>query len=133
MALVSVNAFAAKIDVMSIPEQTNLSYASEITVSFNANLENGNAWVEASTPSTEESNGYFDRAKVEGLSVQGNSIVLDVDGQQIECATVKKTFFGPRIKATGNCKFSIKKNVKNVDDGYNGYRLTTYDVSLVTL
>jgi hypothetical protein len=131
----SMNAFAAKINVMSIDESFKVMNASEFSLSFNANLENGNAWVEAITPSAEDYNGVFERSRVDGLSLQGDSIVLDTEGQQVVCATVSKTrIFGTtKISATGNCKLSVKRNKKIVDDGYNGVTEITYDITLETL
>lgn len=134
MALISVNAFAANIEVMSINDTWSISSARDLTIVFNAARDNGNAWVEASTPDSESSNGIFQRATVEGLSLVGDAIVLDVDGQQVECAKLtNRRFFGARIKNTGNCKFAVKKNVQRIDDGFDGYTKTTWDISLNTL
>lgn len=132
LALVSFNAIAATVDVMSIDDSWEIS-SNSLTIVFNASTDNGNAWVEASTPSSEDSNGVFERARVEGLSLQGDSIVLDVEGQQVQCATLThRRFFGTRIRNTGNCKFVVKRNSRRIDDGFEGYTKTTWDISLVT-
>lgn len=134
--LFSLNVFAAKIEVMSInePSMTTVNVR-DFSLYFNASLTNGNAWIEATTPSTEEFNGVFERAKVQGLYVQESSIVWDVDGQQVVCATLSRgrIFGGTRVRSTGNCKLSVKKVKQTVDDGYEGYSQSSFVVSLETL
>ncbi len=110
-----------------------------VTVEYAANKQLGRAWVEivVDNAAPDSSLGYDEyRTKVEGLRFDAatNSIVLERDGQLIECAKWKRGgFFGiSGFKPTG-CKFSHRLIKKTVDDGFNTYKIKAAVVTLTIL
>lgn len=110
-----------------------------VTTQFAVNKQLGRAWVEINVDNSDadSSLGNDDyRTKVEGLrlDVASNTIVLERDGQLIECAKWKRGgFFGiSEYKPTG-CKFSHRLIKKTVDDGFETYTVRAVVVTLMTL
>jgi hypothetical protein len=127
LAFLTLNSFAGTVEVVEIPETSTIFRASDLDFSYGKNVGLGRAWVEVTAIQTpDDMNTFFYRANVAGLSLVGNEIVLNAEGQNVVCATV-----GRRVRATGNCQFSVKKEKRMIDDGYNGYSETVYVVSLI--
>lgn len=110
-----------------------------VTVEFAANKQLGRAWVEINVDNSDadSSLGNDDyRTKVEGLSYDAatKSIMLERDGQLIECAKWKNGgFFGlDGFKPTG-CKFSHRLIKKTIDDGFDNYTVRAVVVTITTL
>lgn len=134
LALISLNAFAAKVDVMEISDDQWITSVSDVSTSYGFNLELGRAWVEVTAGASQENLGSFYREKVSGLSLIGNSIVLDIEGQQVECATIRKAgIFGKTARSTGNCRFVVTRKKTILDDGYEQFKKISYVVSIETL
>ena len=117
LALTTLNAVAA-----SIPVFEGSRY-SVLEGSFGINEEMGRAWVEvaeSSGMSSDDSGPAYSRVKLDGLSIVAGSVVLAVDGQQVECAKIKPVgIFRYRVaRATGNCKFTTKLETRVTDDGF---------------
>lgn len=91
------------------------------------NIEMNRAWVEITTYAHEEDIGYTERVKVPGLTYdpQARAIVMEHEGQLVECAKVKKTrlFKNIRVVETGACEFSRREIIKKVDDGFEVKRI----------
>lgn len=133
LALATLNAFAASVPVY---ETTDYS-TGQVDGSFGINEEMGRAWVELAiytSYSSDDSGPNYERVKVEGLSLVGGSVVLNVDGQQVECAKVKPVgIFRYRVaRATGNCKFKTKIEKQTYDDGFETHQVRVLKVSLET-
>jgi hypothetical protein len=123
LALSTLNSFAASIPVF---ETTNHSI---LDGAFGINEEMGRAWVEVSESSTfssDDSGPAYSRVKVPGLSIVAGSVVLDVEGQQFECAKIRPVgIFRYRVaKATGNCHFKTKVETRISDDGFETRKQT---------
>lgn len=133
LALAALNSFAASIPVY---ETTNYS-TGQVDGSFGINEEMGRAWVELAITtgySGDDSGPSYERVKVPGLSLVGGSVVLDVEGQQVECAKVRPVgIFRYRMaKPTGNCKFKTQVVKETVDDGFETRTVRVLKVSLET-
>lgn len=131
LAAVSLNSFAASIPVYEVSNYDRLDG------SFGINEEMNRAWIEVaifSNLSSDDSGPSYDRVKVTGLSLVGGSVVLDVEGQQVECAKVRTVgIFRTRVaKATGNCKFTTKVESRISDDGFETRRIRVTVLSLTT-
>lgn len=134
LMIASVNAMSASI---KLHETTNFSSGNAYG-EFGINEEMNRAWVELSivTSNDPDFGATYDevRMKVEGLSLVGGSVVLDVDGQQVECAKIKTVgiFKKRKAKATGNCVFKTKVEKRVHDNGYETYKVPILIVSLET-
>ncbi len=132
LTLGTLTGFAATIQVLET--HANQNYVGS---TFAVNEQLGRAWVEVALQDnfgTEPTTGY-ERAKVEGLSLVGDTVVLNVEGQQVECAkvrTVGRIFSRREVKATGNCTFKTAKGSKTCDDGFEVTVVKTLIVNLVT-
>lgn len=131
LAVVSLNTLAASIPVY----ETNLG--NSVTGSFGINEEMGRAWVEvavSSNSASDDSGASYDRVKVPGLSLVGGVVVLDVEGQQVECAKVRAVgIFRTRVaRPTGKCKFTTKVETRIFDDGFETRRNKVVIMSLTT-
>lgn len=135
LALVSFSAFSASVQVAEF-NASDVSSASGVQASFGINETLGRAWAEVTlaSPMGSDSNDTYLRAQVPGLSVVGGSVVLNVDGQQVECAQIRSVgiFHYRQAKATGNCKFSVALKKTQVDDGYDVRTVRKYVLSLET-
>ncbi len=133
LAFFALNSFAASTPVY---EETNYS-SGQVDGSFGINEELGRAWVELAIWSgfqSDDSGPDYKRVKVEGLSLVGGSVVLNVEGQQIECAKVRPVgIFHYRVaKSTGKCKFKSQTIKKTVDDGFETRTVRVLKVTLET-
>lgn len=121
LALFSLSAMAGEIKLYDRPtwEITNVG---SVKKTFEFNKELGRAWINLTfVPDYSEDSVDTDvRVKVAGLSYNDatKEIILDAEGAQVVCATVKKNFLGTQVKATGNCKFVEKYYKTQVDDGF---------------
>ncbi len=134
LVLASFNLFAAELEVFEI-NANRTSGKHSISSTYGHNEELGRAWVEievASGFTDSDSDSY--RTKVSGLSLQGDSIVLDVEGKQVECAhLVKRGIFGYKFpKATGLCQFVVKSKTVTEDNGFEVVMKKFYVVVLKT-
>ncbi len=123
LALTTLNAIAA-----SIPVFETTSYSS-LSGTFGINEEMGRAWVEVAESSasmSDDSGASYTRVKVPGLSVVAGVVVLEVEGQQVECAKIRPVgIFRYRMaKPTGNCKFTTKVESRIFDDGFETRKQT---------
>ena len=138
-ALVSI-ANAAEVKVFDAP----VSFGQNtVSASFAVNKDLGRAWVNVITgssttmtdPDRDDSSSY--RMKVKGLSYDkaASAIVLDVDGQIVECAAVsswgRSIFRRDVIKSTG-CKLVTKIVRVNYDNGYEIEKRRHAQVFIVT-
>ena len=131
LALATLNSFAA-----SIPVYEASAY-DRVDGDFGINEEMGRAWVELAIytgSGNDDSGPSYERVKVEGLSLVAGSVVLAVDGQQVECAKVRPVgIFRYRVaKPTGNCKFTSKTEVRIIDDGFETHKRKVQVISLTT-
>jgi hypothetical protein len=136
LTLISLNAFSASVEVMEVKDSPVIMGVHDVDVDFGINVELGRAWVEVQAHRTsEDSMGDFYRARVEGLSLQNGLIVLDIEGQQVECGFVKRVgiFKTPVARMNGNCRFDVEKKKTVIDDGFNNRTQVSYVVTLETL
>ena len=131
LAIVSLNSFAASIPVYET------SAGNTVAGSYGINEEMGRAWVEvavSSNSASDDSGPAYDRVKVPGLSLVGGAVVLEVEGQQVECAKVRPVgIFRTRVeKPTGNCKFTTKVETRISDNGFETRRNKVIVLSLTT-
>lgn len=131
LTVLALNATAA-----SIPVYETSTYE-RVELSYGINEEMGRAWLELavySSTTTDDSGPSYERVKVEGMSLVGGSVVLNVDGQQVECAKVKPVgIFRYRVaKPTGNCKLTSKVETRIQDDGFETRRTKVQIISLTT-
>lgn len=121
VALFSLSAMAGEIKLYDRPTW-EMGRVGDVRKTFEINPELGRAWVKLTfVPDyTQDSPEEELRVKAEGLSYNADTreVVLDAEGAQIVCATVKKNFFGVHVKETGACKFSEKFYKVKVDDGF---------------
>ena len=130
----TLQAFAGEIAIFDASTSSIGSISSIVSEEFAINSELGRAWVVLHF-SPDYSDGpviYDERVKVPGLRLADDkkSIGLDVDGQQVVCANVKKNILGTFVKPTKNCKF--KTSFYNVQRD-NGYEVETIERLKVTL
>ncbi len=134
LALVSFNAFAAKVPVTEV-NGFAVNSASSITADFGINESLGRAWAEVTLASTfSDSSDTYLRAQVPGLSIVGDQVVLNVDGQNVVCANIRPVgIFRYRVaKKTRECAFVVDKKTTQVDDGYTVRTVKSYVLSLET-
>lgn len=135
LILMTANAFASEIPVMKIPE-ARTSGVHSLIMSYGTNTNLGRAWAEVTIVSPFGSDSMDEelRALVPGLSLVGGSIVLDVEGQQVECAKlVTRGIFGYLYpKATGKCIFQVRKSVEQQDNGFEIRKVKMLEIVLVT-
>jgi hypothetical protein len=121
LMILSLNAVAGEIVIFN-EAVSSMGRVSLINNDFGVNMELGRAWVVLKfTP--EDSDGpmiYDERVKVPGLSysAEKKAVVLDVGGDQLVCATVKKNFLGTFVRPTKACTFSTKYYTVKRDNGY---------------
>lgn len=134
LALVTSSAFAAKVEVAEFSYYAAPS-AHSIIGSYGINPSLNRAWVEITLQQSGDSGDNYERALVPGLSIVGDAVVLDIDGQQTECAKVRRTgiFRTLVAKPTKNCKFSVAVKKTPVDDGFEVRIKKSYVLSLETL
>jgi hypothetical protein len=129
----TLQAFAGEIAIFDA-STSSIGSISSVSEEFGINSELGRAWVVLHfSPDYSDGPVFYDqRVKVPGLRLADDkkSIVLDVDGQQVVCANVKKNILGTFVKATKNCKF--KTSFYNVQRD-NGYEVETIERLKVTL
>jgi hypothetical protein len=117
------NAFAKELLILEAPAK---STHTRVQSQFKINKELGRAWVVLKKYERRgKGHSHYRTAKVQvpGLSFEPEtqSIVLENEGQIIECAKVKtKTIIFPInfIKKTGNCEIDYRFVKKSIDDGY---------------
>lgn len=132
LALTALNAFAAKIDIF---ETRNLG---TVTATYGINEDMGRAWVELDIDermSADDSIGQdFEKVKVPGMSLVGGSVVLEVEGQSVECAKVRPVgIFRYRMaKPTKNCKVTTRIEKRLIDTGFETYTRKVQIVSIET-
>lgn len=132
LAAASMNAFSASIPLHEQRE----SYVYRVQGSYGINEEMGRAWVELAidTSTDVDSSPDYVKVKVPGMSIVGGSVVLNVEGQQVECAKIRPVgiFRFRMAKATGNCQFKWKLEKRVVDDGFYVRTVKYVVVSLET-
>jgi len=133
MLALSLQAFAGEVVVFDAPSH-ELRGISDVKKEFAINKELGRAWVNLTfVPAYNEDMATSEaRVKIPGMSfnAEQNTVVLNVSGEEIVCATVKKTFLGTTIRPTGKCTFSTKYYSVKHD---NGYEVETIDKVKVTM
>lgn len=135
--LMSSIAYSAEYKVF---EKETSAFYKEIESHYAINTELGRAWIAITVGErlngrrTEYPRSHY-RQKVEGLYYDQNTkaIMLESDGELIECATVGRgrIFRNLVIKSTG-CRLESKVAYKTIDDGYNQYRRRVFQVFLIT-
>ncbi len=132
LAIASLNTFAVS---LPLHEQTVWTSA-RVDASYGINEEMGRAWVELAVHTSTDVDSSPDtvRVQVPGMSLVGGSVVLNVDGQQVECAKVRRVgIFRYRIaRATGNCQVKSRTERRSVDDGFEVRKVTKLVVTLET-
>ncbi len=132
LAVASLNAFSASIP---LHEQTVWSFA-KVDTSYGINEKLGRAWVELDIHTSMDVDSTPDsvRVKVPGMSIVGGSVVLNVDGQQVECAKIRpdRIFRYRMARATGNCKVAAKVERRVEDDGFEVRKVKKLVVTLET-
>ena len=133
LSLSAFSALAGEIKLYDRPTYET-SQISSIREAFEINPQLGRAWVNMKFDEVGDGPVYYDqRVQVQGLSYNSssNEILLDVEGTQIVCATVKINFFGVHIKETGKCTFAQKLYNVKVDNGYEVETIQKLKISLV--
>ncbi len=130
----SVQSFAASIPVYEIPA-SSMTRTYDVVGSYGINAELGRAWAEITVRSTftDSADDYY-RAQVPGLSIVGDEVVLNVEGQNVVCAKVKRVgiFKTPVARATKNCAFKVSEKIVLHDDGFEIRKRRSVVVSLET-
>lgn len=134
LALLTSNAFAAKIKVAEFGYSA-VSNSSSIIPSYGFNPSLDRAWVEVTLQQSGDTMDDHERFLVPGLSMVGDSIVLDIEGQQVECAKIRKggIFRTTSARPTKNCKFTVAVKKTEVDNGFEIRIKKSYVLSLETL
>lgn len=105
-----------------------------VSAVFDFDQPTSRAWVElAITSSFSDSDDDYERVKVEGLSLEGDTIRFDLDGQSFECAKIKNRrliFRYNVLQNTKECNFKFKKHKITVDDGFRLRKVNVTDVYL---
>lgn len=133
LSLAAFSALAGEIKVYDRPAYETNDVRS-INKSFDINPQLGRAWVVLKFDQVSDGPVIYDqRVQVAGLSYNAtsNEILLDVEGTQIVCATVKINFFGVHVKNTGKCSFAQKNYNVKVDNGYEVETIQKLKISLV--
>ena len=121
LMIFSLSAFAGEMVIYDTPTY-DVGRISGISPEFKVNPELGRAWVNLSfTPDFSDGPVIYDeRVQVPGLRFDANkmAVVLDVAGEEILCARVKKNFLGTRVMPTQNCSFKTKFYTIKGDNGY---------------
>ncbi len=134
LALVSLNAFAASVEVMTLTPRS-LTRSVNVKGSFGINEKLGRVWAEVTEVNNDvDSMDDIYREQVAGLSLVGDTVVLNVEGQNVECAKVKHVgiFHYPVARATGNCKFVSTDKIVMEDDGFEIHKRRKIVVTLET-
>lgn len=136
LALTTSSAFAAEILVDSRVARNSRD---RVGAQFKFNEELGRAWVELEIsdgwPTSESASiPWQERVKVPGLSLQDHTVVLDVDGQLIECAYIRNVgiFRTRAARNTGHCVFELRKSSQTLDDGFETRQVTILNTYLLT-
>ena len=134
--ILSLSAFSALAEEIKLYDRPTYetSQISSIREAFEINPQLGRAWVNMKFDEVGDGPVFYDqRVQVAGLSYNAtsNEILLDVEGTQIVCATVKINFFGVHIKNTGKCTFAQKLYNVKVDNGYEVETIQKLKISLV--
>jgi hypothetical protein len=121
MMILSLSAVAGEMVIYDTTTY-DIGRISGISPEYKVNPELGRAWVNLSF-SPDYSDGpviYDERVQVPGLRFDANkmAVVLDVAGEEILCAHVKKNFLGTRVIPTKNCGFKTKFYTVKRDNGY---------------
>ena len=134
LALVTSSAFAAKVEVAEFSYYAAPS-ASSIIASYGINPSLNRAWVEVTLQQSGDTGNDYERVLVPGMSIVGDAVVLEVEGQQVECAKVRPLgiFRTLSAKPTKNCKFTVAVKKTPVDDGFEIRIKKSYVLSLETL
>jgi hypothetical protein len=122
---------------MKLLDIASSSFHGDAQARFNVNLQLGRAWVETTVTdhSFEQEDVY--RSQVAGLSFDQelNAIVLEREGQLIECAEVtmrgRSVLRHTRIRPT-NCSLESRFVTVMVDDGFTIKKQRRLQVFLVT-
>lgn len=133
LALVSTSAFAAKVEIMEIG-YNDVPSQYYITADYGINPSLNRAWAEVTLDQGGDSGYTSLRSQVPGLSIVGDAVVLEVEGQQVECAKVRPSgiFRTLSAKPTKNCKFVVDVRKTPVDDGFEVRIKKSYVLSLET-
>lgn len=134
LVLLTSNAFAAKVQVAEYSYNAAAT-ASSIKGSYGINTSLNRAWVEVTLQQSGDMGDDYDRVLVPGLSIVGDAVVLDVEGQQVECAKVRPVgiFRTLMARPTKNCKFTVAVKKTEVDNGFEVRIKKSYVLSLETL
>ena len=133
LSLSAFSALAGEIKLYDRPTY-EITQISSIREAFEINPQLGRAWVNMKFDEVGDGPVYYDqRVQVAGLSYNStsNEVLLDVEGTQIVCATVKINFFGVQIKNTGKCTFAQKRYNVKVDNGYEVETIQKLKISLL--
>ncbi len=100
---------------------------------FDFDEETSRAWVELeiSPRFSDIDDNDYERVKVPGLTLEGDIIRFDLEGQSFECAKLKKRglIFRANVAVkTGQCTFEYKKQKITVDDGFRLRKVRVTDV-----
>jgi len=121
MLALSLQAFAGEVVVYDAPTYETRGY-SDVKASFGINQELGRSWVSLNfVPDyTQDLMPSEERVLVPGLRYNADSkqVVLSVGGEEIVCATVKKSFLGTSVRPTGKCAFTTSYYKVKHDNGY---------------
>lgn len=123
----SLSAFAGELVIFDTTTY-DVGRITGISAEYKLNPELGRAWVNLSfTPDYSDGPVIYDeRVQIPGLRFDAKlmAVVLDVAGEEIICANVKKNFLGTRVIPTKNCSFKTKFYSVQRD---NGYEVETID------
>ncbi len=134
LAFVSLSSFAASVPVMTLSPRS-LTRSFDVKGSFGINEKLGRAWAEVTEVNHDvDSMDDVYREQVKGLSLVGDTVVLEVEGQNVECAKVRHVgiFHYPVARATGNCKFLATEKIVMEDDGFEIHKRRKIVVTLET-
>lgn len=119
LSLFTFNALAGEILVTEMIQGAQYKL---IDGNFHFQRESGRAWVEVGTHEGphSDSDTVWRRHLVPGLSLEGNEIVLTIDGAQTVCGTIRRAplFKYEYVKPSKNCKFISRTEREEFDDGF---------------
>lgn len=133
LAFLATSAFAAKVEFTEI-DYNDVPAKNYITMEYGINPSMNRAWVEITLEQPGDQNFTFLRSQVPGLSIVGDAVVLEVEGQQVECARLRRGRIFRRLSAheTKNCRFVVGVKKTQVDDGFEVRTRKSYALSIET-
>jgi hypothetical protein len=135
LTLMTSSTFASEI---LVDKRIAAGFVRSVSGEFKVNEDMGRAWIELRIGEGWRStdlppNPSYERVQVPGLSLQNETIVIDVDGSQVECAYMANVgIFRTRVvRMNGNCEIETRESKEVVDDGFETRRVVVLSTYLI--